>query len=443
MKMIRQAAVKAKPKTISQDEYTSLYIEPYLEEAQRIIKAIVSAKDTGWSEEYGPDTPSIIEKVDKRGRPYLEITQWYDLPLKAYREGVNISEALLEVVDNHQNYLKLKNPLKPFLSLKNLILSLPHSVKIIPNSTDPGAYRETEIVIHYARFSSLFSAIKKAVSEIKVNQDTTLGTGEKEPVIVEEEITPDELDVVIKKENILSEFVSKITKKNFLIYRQAILTVIKTIKASPFKKVLNGTRIMIGTSGGLVKKGLPAYTGSRAYAHYYGYGIDCIAVYTDRYGTDRDGSDSSENPYVVLIHELGHRYHHNFLKDSYSNQSIINLFKEAKSSKKECYTNNLPKLGDPLSNFREDWWTVRMASEEYFLTSVKGNSYTFTNSAGDVKLIEKKDLLKRITCPSQYGAKNEREFFAEMFTLITLGLVKPTQKVVADKFMKIIKLESK
>ena len=123
--MIRQAAVKAKPKTISQDEYTSLYIEPYLEEAQRIIKAIVSAKDTGWSEEYGPDTPSIIEKVDKRGRPYLEITQWYDLPLKAYREGVNISEALLEVVDNHQNYLKLKLS-ELFVVIVKLLLLFKH-----------------------------------------------------------------------------------------------------------------------------------------------------------------------------------------------------------------------------------------------------------------------------------------------------------------------------
>ena len=34
------------------------------------------------------------------------------------------------------------------------------------------------------------------------------------------------------------------------------------------------------------------------------------------------------------------------------------------------------------------------------------------------------------------------EFFAEMFTLIILGLVKPSQQAIADEFMQIVNQES-
>jgi hypothetical protein len=83
-----------------------------------------------------------------------------------------------------------------------------------------------------------------------------------------------------------------------------------------------------------------------------------------------------------------------------------------------------------------------MASKNYTLTSITNDIYTYTFGR-ESKTFTKAQILNLMNCPSTYGAKNHLEFFAEMVTLVTLGLVKPSQKVVVDKFLKIIKEESK
>ena len=222
-------------------------------------------------------------------------------------------------------------------------------------------------------------------------------------------------------------------------YRGALFKAINHIKNSPFKKVLANSEIIIGTRSALNSQGY-SYSGSKAIALYW-HRKDKISYPITKEGESIAGEEIA-SAYITLIHELGHRYHYRMMPRGYFNPYIMDLYEEAKRPKEQCYLDQLPKIGDSLSNLREDWWSVKKASDDYLLTSIFRNTYTYTNSKGDVKEIQKKDILKRITCPSQYGSKDHTEFFAEMFTLITLGLVKPSQKPVADKFMEIVNRES-
>ena len=96
---------------------------------------------------------------------------------------------------------------------------------------------------------------------------------------------------------------------------------------------------------------------------------------------------SDEPVYPSIIHEYGHRYHHKMIAGGFKNKALISLYK----SSQYCF---------------------------------KGN------------------VFENIPCPSEYGAKNHMEFFAEMFTLIILGLVKPSQQAIANEFMQIVNQES-
>ena len=145
------------------------------------------------------------------------------------------------------------------------------------------------------------------------------------------------------------------------------------------------------------------------------------------------------NTYITLIHEFAHKYHSTRIKDGgYNNEFFKKLYNSAKRGTQKCYTSLLPKIGDSLSDLREDWYSVsdkKSSEDEYILTSITQSEYVYETKDGKTLSFRKEDVLQRITCPSSYSAENHKEFFAEMMTLITLGLVKPNQQVLANKFM--------
>ena len=145
----------------------------------------------------------------------------------------------------------------------------------------------------------------------------------------------------------------------------------------------------------------------------------------------------SPNPtHHNLVHEYAHKYHHLILKSS---PLITQLYERAMLSESECELAQLPKIGDPLSDITESReWSWKVGSSEHYLREVGVRGYVYIDSKGDEIILSKKDILNRIKCPSQYGAKNEREFFAEMCVLITFNKVKPSQRLIANKFLEIV-----
>jgi len=145
------------------------------------------------------------------------------------------------------------------------------------------------------------------------------------------------------------------------------------------------------------------------------------------------------NIYISLIHEFAHKYHYIRIMDGgYNNEFFKKLYRSATRGTQKCYTNLLPKIGDSLSDLREDWWNISSkvsSDDDYILTSITQYEYIYETKDGKTIPILKESVLERITCPSRYGATDHKEFFAEMITLITLGLVKPNQQVIANKFM--------
>ncbi len=235
---------------------------------------------------------------------------------------------------------------------------------------------------------------------------------------------------IIKLENVSLNILTNLTLNQVLEFKKALETSLEKLKNSPFKKAISNSILMIGT-----EDQSPDPRANNSIAHY---------SYSDHifYFVKSDGSVySDKKPYITIIHEFGHRYHKLFMKRGYDNAKIKKLYLEALEGTKSCYLKKIPQIGDPLSNLREDWWSVRTAFENYTLTSITNDYYTYTFGAKS-KTFTKAEILKLMNCPSKYSAKNEREFFAEMVTLITLGLVKPSQQVVVDKFLKIVNEDS-
>lgn len=173
---------------------------------------------------------------------------------------------------------------------------------------------------------------------------------------------------------------------------------------------------------------------------------DNIATY-DPFGGRIDyylDSQSDKPPYITLIHELAHKFHDEGFGYRNTETAFYELYYWANYGEQlECKHFMLPKIGDPLSNLREDWWTVRLSSKDYILTKIENDIFTYGNSEGKTIELTKKDISKRIRCPSNYGSYDAEEYFAEMVTLITLGKVKPSQKELAKKFLSLIRKKVK
>ena len=209
---------------------------------------------------------------------------------------------------------------------------------------------------------------------------------------------------------------------------------IKASKVPNFNKALVG-EIIIGDKDFLKRnysfsaseKALGAYNAQEKRIYYY-----------------KDRSDPSEKLTLILIHELGHKFHNIVIKKGMDNQKIFDLYKSKET------TCELPQIGDSLSDLREDWWSVKMSSEnEFFLSEIVAgqgfgaqDTYIYVNDIGEEKKFNKKQILKLINCPSEYGSESLEEWFAEMCVLITLNKVKPSQKLIADRFIQILEEET-
>jgi hypothetical protein len=240
--------------------------------------------------------------------------------------------------------------------------------------------------------------------------------------------------VVIEVDGIKISIQSLITEKDIEFFKAQLSLAGKYISQSPihsFKKVLSSVFIDLGSHADLYQK--------------YNQSKNTVAVYKGKTKSIGFFFDSikSHPAYITLIHELAHQFHHTLIKNSFGNKVILALFKRATNSKRQCELFTLPKIGDPLSNLRESWWAVKKGSrDEYLLTKIIRGVYYYENGKGDDTIFTKEEIIEMLACPSEYGASNAEEFFAEMVTLITLGLVKPSQQLIADKFMKIIEQDS-
>jgi len=170
---------------------------------------------------------------------------------------------------------------------------------------------------------------------------------------------------------------------------------------------------------------------------YFSY-RDEILYYTGKF-------EKEKNPYITIIHEIAHRFHHNNIKNGFDNKEILALYKKA-TSQVMCRLSQFPKIGDPLSDLNIDetnMWDHRVlkkAGLEFYLEEITENGiFIYRDSLGKEMKFTKAHLMKMLRCPSEYGATNEKEFFAEMCTLITLDIVKPNQEMIAKIFINIIK----
>jgi hypothetical protein len=156
-------------------------------------------------------------------------------------------------------------------------------------------------------------------------------------------------------------------------------------------------------------------------------------------------STNTHTVYETLIHELAHRLHDVFIKNGLENEDITKLYAKATNSVEECRLGKFPKIGDPLSNLnvdKENNWSkfvYKKANTEFYLEEIRGNDFVYRNNIGQEKTLSKNLIMQMIKCPSIYGSKNRQEFFAEMCTMITLGVVKPNQEMMANVFMSLVK----
>jgi hypothetical protein len=225
------------------------------------------------------------------------------------------------------------------------------------------------------------------------------------------------MDATINLHGITITFLSPMTKSNLIALKTQLFLAIKKIERSPFKKVLKNSFVMVGNPLVLSDEG---FSPSEQFAYYP---TKDVLIY---------GND--ESAYQSIIHEYGHRFHNKMIVNGFKNKALINLYKKAVSSQ-YCFKDQMPQIGDLLSDLKPD----RL---NYVLTNIIGDTYIYINQHGKILELNRAYILETISCPSQYGAKNHMEFFAEMVTLITLDLVKPSQQVIADKFMQIVNEES-
>jgi hypothetical protein len=335
----------------------------------------------------------------------------FDIPSK-----ITISTLFFKLIEDYKTDLKLLKKLLLNIGFFDVMLGVKLQ-DISETSSFSFTYLSKTI---YRKMVSFFDDLEKQVIEIKL-QDTS---------IMDKDLQQEEKEVVanIKAFGISLSILSNMNLNETLELKNALSIAVSKLEKSPFKKTLFDSEVLIGTKD----ENNVEYEDNRI-AHYNS-ALDHVFYFLNK--------ENHKNAYISLIHEYGHRFHHLFMKSGFNNARITELYLDAISGSKNCYLKQLPQIGDPLSNLREDWWTVKMASDEYYLDAIFGYFYVYKNVNGDAIRIHQKDIIKRITCPSTYGAKNEREFFAEMVSLITLGLVKPNQQVIVDKFLKIVKQDS-
>ena len=262
--------------------------------------------------------------------------------------------------------------------------------------------------------------------EIRITYDIIPLELRQDPEIVKDENR--QVTKVRLRELPINLFFFNISKKDVLAFRKDLKETIQLIKSSRlpnFNAVLNGN-IYIGSQEDLILNfGGGVYVNENTSAYY----TEKAGIF---YILPTRGSLVS-----TLIHEFSHKYHYTLIKEGYGNDKVKRFAQFAKF--REC---TFPKIGDPLSNLREDWWLVKMASDEYYLKKIdRKKNYIYKNIAGDEKIISSDKMSQLINCPSEYSMKNHREFVAELCTLITLNKVTPAMQSLADDFITLLEEE--
>jgi len=249
--------------------------------------------------------------------------------------------------------------------------------------------------------------------------------------------------IIIRQDGLNLFFLSHIKYTELIAFKKALFLALDWLKQTPIQGFENST---INTKIYILD--LATYktlTNDSAQSSLAWYSERLNLIF---FPLDEGSIRTREHSAYTIIHELGHKFHKNNIKNGFDNQDIYDLYKIA-TSKTDCTLAQLPKIGDLLSELNYDhsrrkwWWIVTSSNEDFVLTKIVKNEYIYENKEGQQVSFTKGDLLKMIKCPSQYGAKDALEFFAEMTTLITTNKVKPSQRAIADKFLDIIKINLK
>jgi hypothetical protein len=304
-----------------------------------------------------------------------------------------------------------------------------------PKYLDDKKFMSSAIEINPVAFDSIGESLKNdrefVISEIKKHPELKFNFYVRKDFKSDPEVKNYGTNLITVKVPYLPMYIifeSSITKKEIDKFKEGIKEVAKIAKASKlpnFKKVLNGDLYIAPKM--FFRKNLGYNMPENAAASYNPF-KDVMYCYTDTLG----GVFVSDT-----LHELGHKYHNSIVKKGFYNENIIQFYLQTIS------TCELPKIGDPLSDLREDWWNVKMSSEnDYYLTKIERDTYIYMNDMGNTKTFPKSKILDLIGCPSEYGKTTVLEWFAELCNLINLNKVKPSQKLIAEKFIQILEDET-
>jgi hypothetical protein len=390
---------------------------------------------------------SLIEKNiprNKYGIAFINLTPFYK---KENYENLLVVESEIKFketpksIENLKRFLDILSREKEFVFYNDTRLSDADFYKAY--------YLEMDEETYIKRTNDLYITLVKIMEDL-INfikglefKDTALYTGESD----EYELYKKDMIQEMAQLGFNTEIISPIQKATFTFIKNSFINALTFIKLSPLKKFFKycqNVDIVIGTEDEIKRDS------SKNVLAFYRKTEDKIYVYIDR--IERIGR-IEETLVEFLIHELAHRFHYLGLVDGFRNESIDALYLDSQYLT-ECFLSSLPKIGDSIrdinfkpssSLFGDVLWKqrkdVKDLYKDYILTRITKDEYTYTNK--DIAFVlDKKDILKFIRCPSEYGTKDEKEFFAEMCTLVTLGEQAPSQKIMVEKFIKIVNNES-
>jgi hypothetical protein len=439
---------------INQEQYNNNEKKAFIKKLDH-FKSILLDYFSGWDDR---DPEQFMYWQYENGKGFISFFYMKPIAISKfdyyhYPSSMTLRDLLTQLTREHKDDLKLKNYLPSMLELENFLDQLDtkryaHSKDFDFDFDALNQFFSTKGLFVKNELTRLLNQAKQKVDSISI-QDTIFGLEKKTELIESSRIEKksgfqkklEEMDALLDSYNVTIIFLFKATKHQSFDFKKQIYNAIKVLERTPFIKAVQDARFVFGTTLALRKKGgfLERY---RAMASYVRDGAlkDHILYSVD---SDGDPKYKSYPIYATVIHELGHRYHHEFMIDGFDNQSIIQLYDQAMQPTNQCFLENLPKIGDPFSNLRKAWFLVRgNPASDYLLTNIHKNTYIYTNSNGQHILIDKSVILHRITCPSDYASKSANEFFAEMCVLIALDEVKPSQNLVSTKFLDIVARES-
>lgn len=244
-------------------------------------------------------------------------------------------------------------------------------------------------------------------------------------------------------------FYGRITVPGLTLFKKHLDFSIKYVSKSPiknFKKVFMKGKVFVGQKDDILASDLLPSEVASAIGKLKGGKLD---GFFDKSRKDDvfiilNGETYTSKDAINLIHELAHKFHYQYIRNGIQNQRLKDLFDLAQNQIDNQYC-ELPQIGDPLSNLRDPKiWSMseRFASSEYYLKKIDGLNYIYENEQKKKIVFLKGQIRTLIRCPSEYSTKAHYEWFAEMVSLATLNLAKPSEKMIVDEFIKVVNEES-